>query len=104
MKLLTSEGAAKYCASAYFGAICYSKLVSVLVLVDPVGTVIRNQLHARLQERRHAWQGSKATIMYANIFTPTIKLNQNHIQLFWVEVFAIIRNEKAKQAKSFRTQ
>lgn len=99
MKLLTSERAVKYCISACFGAVSYCKVVR-----DPVGTMTRNQLHTRFQERRHAWQGSKATIMYANIFTPTIKLNQNHIQLFWVEVFAIIRNEKAKQAKSFRTQ
>lgn len=81
MKLPTSEGAAKYHSSACFRAISYSKITR-----DPVGMMIRNQLHAHFQARRHAWQGLRATIMYANIFTPTIKLNQNHIQLFWVEV------------------
>lgn len=84
-------------------SVCASGLFATGIR-DPVRTVIQNQLHARFQERRHAWQGPNATIMYTNIFNPTIKMNQNRIRLFRVEVFSIIRNENAKQAKSFRTQ
>lgn len=49
-------------------------------------------------------EGLKSYNNVRKYFNPTIKVNQNRIQLFWVEVFSIIRNENAKQAKSFRTQ